>query len=124
VPQTFRVRTMPMRIKKDIGFVEDIPEDTLPTHSPNLQVQLQFYQCTKQLIFVIICNRNRNINRLNRLKYGNVKYGLSFSFMLNLFQHLVLRHFYIIKYKSLIVVQAILLGFNLGLLSNFKIFSF
>jgi hypothetical protein len=40
ITDTFRVRSMSMGIKRILlKLVDDIPEDTLPTHSQNEQVQ-------------------------------------------------------------------------------------
>jgi hypothetical protein len=48
--QTFRVRSMSMGIKRELlKLVDDIPEDTLPTHSPKRTGSISGFSTYQQL---------------------------------------------------------------------------
>jgi hypothetical protein len=57
--QTFRVRSMSMGIKRILlKLVDDIPEDTLPTHLQNEQVQFLAFLHTRHWVCICVGQRN------------------------------------------------------------------
>jgi hypothetical protein len=116
--QTFRVRSMSMGIKRILlKLVDDIPEDTLPT-SPKrtgsisgfLHTQLGLHLCwTTELKYQWVL-----INLLENCLW-------LLSFMLNLFQYLILSYIDKLKYKSFNSGLLSFINFNFSLYANFLI---
>jgi hypothetical protein len=57
--QTFRVRSMSMGIKRELlKLVDDIPEDTLPTHSPKRTGSISGFLHTSNWVCICVGQRN------------------------------------------------------------------
>jgi hypothetical protein len=114
---------MSMGIKRILLLVDDIPEDTLPTHSPKRTGSISGFSTYQAIGFASVLDNGIEISMglINLLE----NYLWLLSFMLNLFQYLILSYIDKLKYKSFNSGLLSFINFNSSLYANFLIvFSF
>jgi hypothetical protein len=118
--QTFRVRSMSMGIKRILlKLVDDIPEDTFQPTSPKRTGSISGFSTYQAIGFASVLDNGIEISMvlINLLE----NYLWLLSFMLNLFQYLILSYIDKLKYKSFNSGLLSFINFNFSLYANFLI---